>query len=431
MSIHRSVFFRLIAIMLAAVLLTFLVLGYFFRSIWNPETQQTTELNLTHYAELLTTEIGVPPDTIIADSLSQRLRLGIAVRSPDSTWWISSFLPPIVQEHLKSDISSGSPRAGLVRGGRMLAVVPRHDHIYLYGSRRRQPIEIRSEDWLVLLGAILLISFATWMVLRRELYPVRALARGVRAVEVGNLDMRVPEVGNREFAVLARSFNAMTTSLKERLLARNQLLLDVSHELRSPLTRMRVALEMAEPGSAVDSLRDEVVALEKMVSEILETERLNGLAGGLKLVPGNLSALVADTVTSLEGAPPGLRLVAPSGMPYVPMDAERMRLVLRNIIENALKYGQASLQPVNITLRHEGEFAVVEVRDGGPGVPQEEQRLIFEPFYRTDRSRSGMQTPGYGLGLPLCKRIVEAHGGTIDFDSRPGDTTVTIRMPLG
>jgi signal transduction histidine kinase len=188
---------------------------------------------------------------------------------------------------------------------------------------------------------------------------------------------------------------------------------------------------MAEPGSAADSLRDERVAHENMDSEILETERLNGLAGGLKLVPGNLSALVADTVTSLEGAPPGLRLVAPSGMPYVPMDAERMRLVLRNIIENALKYGQASLQPVNITLRHEGDFAVVEVRDGGPGVPQEEQRLIFEPFYRTDRSRSGMQTPGYGLGLPLCKRIVEAHGGTIDFDSRPGDTTVTIRMPLG
>ena len=110
-------------------------------------------------------------------------------------------------------------------------------------------------------------------------------------------------------------------------------------------------------------------------------------------------------------------------------DAERFRIALRNVLENALKYGYEAHNPVEISLRSENGFARIDVRDFGPGIPEDEQRLVFEPFYRVDRSRS--RSPGYGLGLSLSKRVMEAHGGTIQLNSRVGEgTTVTLLIPL-
>ncbi len=220
----------------------------------------------------------------------------------------------------------------------------------------------------------------------------------------------------------------MTRSLKERLRARDQLLLDVSHELRSPLTRMRVALEMAPPGTAIDSMREEIEDLGKMVSEILETERLNNPAGSLKLQSVDLAALITQKVSKLGNQPPGLSW---SGAPplMLQLDDQRMRLVLRNVIENALKYGKNASRPVEISLTLEGGFVILVTQDFGPGIPADELRLVFEPFYRVDRARS--RSSGYGLGLPLCKRIVELHGGRIFLASRVGEgTRVVIELPL-
>lgn len=423
-----SLFFKLVAVMLGTVFLTLLLLGFFFRTWWNPDVRESTRVNVREYAELLTAEIGTPPDYAKAGRLSDKLALGIAIRDPQGAWWFSRIIPEPVRDRIQSRPVPDSVRV-IYRDGRMIAVIPQDGHIFVYGSRRRQPLENGPQEWLLLFGGLPTLWLLAWLFLRRQLHPVRELERGVKAVEAGNLDARIPETGSNELANLAVSFNAMTRSLKERLRARDQLLLDVSHELRSPLTRMRVALEMAEPGSAVDSLHEEVDALGKMVSEMLETERLNSQAGGLRRESSDLDALIADKVARFEAhAPAGIRLEGAIGQP-VPMDVERMRLVLRNLLENAIKYGHDSGLPVRIALRREDPFAVVEIHNGGAVVPEEEQRLIFEPFYRTDRSRSG--TPGYGLGLPLCKRIVEAHGGTIAFRSRAGEgTTVTVRLPL-
>jgi signal transduction histidine kinase len=430
---RRSLFFRLLAVMLGTVILTLALLGYFFRSTWNPEARDSTRKNLRQYAELLTRDIGTPPDYRKAERMSDRLKLGIAIRDPEGEWWFSPRVPEPIRERILTREQDASFRhADTVRvhwrKGRMLAVIPQDGYTYAYGSRGRHQFERSVEDWLILFGGIAGLWFLAWLFLRRQLQPVRELARGVRAVQSGNLDARVPEDGSDELAELARSFNEMTRSLRERLRARDQLLLDVSHELRSPLTRMRVALEMTEPGSAVDSLREEVEALGKMVSEVLEGERLQSENGGLKPVHADLNALIREKIARFEETPPGV-VLRESPLPPVPFDAERMRLVLRNLVENAIKHGKDSGRPVEVATRREGNFAVIEVRDGGPGVPEEEQRLIFEPFYRTDRSRSG--TPGYGLGLPLCKRIVEAHGGTIAFRSAPDEgTVVTVRLPL-
>jgi signal transduction histidine kinase len=309
----------------------------------------------------------------------------------------------------------------------MMAVVPRDGHVFFYGSRLRQPLESRGLHWLALTGAISLIWLMAWLMLRHLLRPVRRLAEGVAEVEAGNLSVRLSERGHDELAELGRSFNAMTSSLRERLRARDQLLLDVSHELRSPLTRMRVALEMAPSGGATESLREDVDALEKMISEILETERLRSGSGGLRRGPVDLGRLLGEVAAGFSGQAPGMDWAEPAEPITVSGDAERIRLVFRNVLENAFNHG-AGTKPVRVSLHSEPGFAVVQVRDSGPGIPENEQRLVFEPVYRTDRSRS--LSPGYGLGLSLCKRIVEMHGGPIAWASRAGaGTTVSIRLP--
>ncbi len=422
-----SLFFKLVAVMLSTVFLTFVLLGFFFRTWWNPDVRESTRMNVREYAELLTHEIGTPPDYEKAGRLSDKLALGIAIRDPQGAWWFSHIIPEPIRDRIQSRPIPDTVRV-FYSDGRMIAWIPSNGHVFVFGSRQRQPLETGAQEWLVLFTGLPALWLLAWLFLRRQLQPVRELARGVKAVEAGNLDARIPETGSNELAHLAVSFNAMTRSLRERLCARDQLLLDVSHELRSPLTRMRVALEMAEPGTAVDSLHEEVDALGKMVSEMLETERLNSEAGGLRRKPADLDALAAEKVVRFETQAPGVLLEGSVGQ-AVPLDLDRMRLVFRNLLENALKHGRDGSGPVRVTLRKEPGFAVVEFHNGGNAVPEEEQRLIFEPFYRTDRSRSG--TPGYGLGLPLCKRIVEAHGGTIRFHSKAGEgTTVTVRLPV-
>lgn len=443
--------------MAATVVLTLCLFAFFFRTWWNPGVRESTRVNLRQYAELLTHEIGTPPDHDKAVALSDKLELGIAIRDPAGSWWFSPRVPASVRKRiLEREQGLAPPYAPADSGptlkirppeapepdprrpefarvhwrqGRMLAVIPAgQGYTFVYGSRRKQPWEGSPLDWAFLFGGMAGIWFLAWLFLRRQLQPIRDLTRGVKAVESGNLDARIAAAGSNELADLADSFNAMTRSLKDRLRARDQLLLDVSHELRSPLTRMRVALEMTEPGAAVDSLHEEVDALGKMVSEILETERLKSNAGGLNRIPADLGTLLSEKVARFEGQPPGISLKL-EPLPPVPVDAERLRQVLRNLIENGIKHGRESSRPVEVWLRREGDFAVISVTNGGATVPEEEQRLIFEPFYRTDRSRS--RTPGYGLGLPLCKRIVEAHGGIISFQSQPGaGTTITVKLPL-
>ena len=276
---------------------------------------------------------------------------------------------------------------------------------------------------------LLLCGLLGWLTLRHLLRPLRDLENGVQAVAEGNLETRLSESGRDELAGLGRSFNTMAHRLKDRERARDQLLLDVSHELRSPLTRMRVALEMMDQTPLIDNIRDEVEALGKMVSEILETERLKSPAGLLKVQPEDLVGLIFQKKARFESIPPGISWTPPADFPHVPMDMERMRLVIRNLIENALKYGAEAEKPIEITLHREGKFAVLKVRDFGPGVAKDEQDMVFEPFYRLDRSRS--RTPGYGLGLPLCRRIVEAHGGSIALSGERGEgATITVKLPL-
>jgi len=258
-----------------------------------------------------------------------------------------------------------------------------------------------------------------WLTLRWILKPINWLSGGVVALGKGNLEHRLPEKRGDELGDLSLAFNQMSERIREMLSAREQLLLDVSHELRPPLTRMKVALEFIPEDASRESLHDDVQEMEQMVTEILETARLNSEYGQLNLQKTDLVNLIQDICITFEGQTPGIRFENAPEKCQTFADAEQIETVLKNLLANALKYSPVGNPPVEIRLKKSDAGTLIEIQDHGPGIQDEELDLIFEPFYRTDKSRN-RKTGGYGLGLSLCKTIIEAHGGTIDVQSNTG-----------
>jgi signal transduction histidine kinase len=220
----------------------------------------------------------------------------------------------------------------------------------------------------------------------------------------------------------------MVARVREMLGARDQLLLDVSHELRSPITRMKVALELVPDSDAKARLAADVREMEAMVTELLELERLRD-GRSIRKDRVDLAALVTTVAASFDGRHPPVRVLPATERIDVDADARMIAIVIRNLVDNAVTHSLRDSGPVTVQVSRQGDEVEVSVSDDGPGIPDAEAAHIFEPFYRVDRSRS-RRTGGYGLGLSICKRVVASHGGRINVTARrPRGTTFTVTLP--
>ncbi len=279
------------------------------------------------------------------------------------------------------------------------------------------------------LGWILLIQVLAFWGLRRMFGPMRRLMRGVQEIAEGNLDFRFPPKGKGEFDFLAYNFNHMAARVQEMLKSKEQLLLDVSHELRSPLTRLKVALEMTPPGEMKESMARDITEMETMLTEILETEHLKSAHGQLDLKPLDLNELMGEIVERYQDRVPGLQFIPLKNPAQVKADYSRVHTVFQNVLENALKYSSQQSKPVEVSIMPFEKTVEVAVKDFGVGIPPEDLEKVFEPFYRVDKSRA-KETGGYGLGLSLCREIMKAHGGGIRLESGLGQgTRVILKFP--
>jgi signal transduction histidine kinase len=211
--------------------------------------------------------------------------------------------------------------------------------------------------------------------------------------------------------------------------ARDQLLRDVSHELRSPLTRLKVALALLPESPKKVQAEADTAEMEAMITELLELER--ALDGPPRTARVDLVAVMREAARAYQDGPPDVRVTA--SPPEIPLDldVEGVRTVFRNLLGNAVKYSLPDSRPIELSATREGDSLVVRVKDDGPGIPEADLQSVFEPFFRVDRSRS-RRTGGYGLGLSICKRIVEAHGGHIAASNNPtrgACFTLTFRLP--
>jgi signal transduction histidine kinase len=427
--IFGSVFTKLFLVLLIAGIGIHLSVVFYFHyrsdRTENPEFQKS----LFYFLSDLSRDIGNPPDPEQAMRISRESSIQIRYESPDRNWSTSDSIS--VPLHMKFRPLPGYPNI-LTGGGR-------RNHLFVWkeGDGRlffRFPAPFNREFFNMEAAVILMLLLTVnltgaYLLIRWILSPIRGLTEGVKEVGKGNLDHRVRLNRSDELGELAKAFNAMTDRIRSTLRAKEQLLLDVSHELRSPLTRMKVALESASENFAKQSIREDVAEMEKMVTEVLKTARSHYMYGQLNLQRTDIVALVKGALSAFKDRGPRIRAGEMPDRVDLYVDPDRVKTVLINVLDNAVKYSFESSRPVEASIENRKPYWVVRIRDSGVGIPQDELPYIFEPFYRVDKSRS-KDTGGYGLGLSLAKTVMEAHQGKIEVESYPGrGTTVQLFFP--
>ena len=280
-------------------------------------------------------------------------------------------------------------------------------------------------------GLALLLGLC-YLAIKHLLKPIGRLQVAVQRISNGDFSARTNIRGSNDLAVLAQSVDSMSGRIQQMLDAKRELLLAISHELRSPLTRARVAAELLGPSRNQRKLIVDIDEMEKLIARLVESERLQTHAV-LNLKDVDIGELVSHSVNSFEST---IIWSAPPTPLIMHVDESRLQVLLRNLIENALKHGSPSantVATVRITLDSDESELTLTVSDSGPGIGSEHLSSVTEPFYRPDGSRT-RKTGGFGLGLHLCKRIVEAHGGELLIDSPGSDGTgvrVTVILPRG
>jgi len=297
------------------------------------------------------------------------------------------------------------------------------------------------------LAALTVVVGLFCFVLARHLSaPFAALRTATQRLAAGDLSARVgPEVARRrdEIGGLARDFDAMAQRLEQLVGAQRGLLRDVSHELRSPLARLEVALELArqrggEPAAeALDRIGRESRRLDELVGQLLSLARLESGAVEPEVAQVDIGRLLGDVVADarFEAEGNGRSVALFVEQPAVVRGAaELIRSALENVVRNAVVHAPPATEvAVALTVAPAsgcGKAAVIEVRDRGPGVPDEELDRLFEPFHRVSEARE-RSSGGVGLGLAITRRAVEWHGGTVTARNHPdGGLEVTIRLPV-
>ena len=426
--IVRSVFTKLLLVILFTGLAVNVVVGGFF---WMHRSAAVRPLhkNLLQYANYIINDLGAPPSLERARQIAGQASLQIYFEGSDRSWATADEIYDFQKAHWRSWGRSPEVRLGRYHGHHYVEINHEAGR-FVFGIDKNWEMDPeRGRIVVTLLALLTLIFVGAFLAIRWILKPVRWLDAGVREVSGGNLKHRVPLKRSDELRDLAEAFNDMTDRIRRMLHTKEQLLLDVSHELRSPLTRVKVALEFLPEGKARDSIADDIAEMEKMINEILETARLHHLYADLKLQPSDLVARLGEVLPDYQHQLPGVHLAEIPEKLVIKIDPGQIKTVFKNIISNAIKFSDTAGDPVQVSVKSEPHHAVVQVVDRGIGIPVEELAFIFEPFYRVDKSRS-KETGGYGLGLSLCKTIMEAHGGKIEVESQVGvGTTVSLFFP--
>lgn len=278
---------------------------------------------------------------------------------------------------------------------------------------------------LLLVLLFMAVAAGAWPVVRRLTRRLELLKRGVEAFGAGALHQRVDEDGRDEVASLAASFNRAATRIEALLRSHKSLLANASHELRSPLTRLKMAVSMLEDAGPEQraTLRREIdgniAELDALVEEVLLASRLDATQQLALDDDVDLLGLAAEEATRV-----GAQV---DGQPLLLRGDERLvRRALRNLLENARRYGG---EHVSVQVQRRGAFAEASVCDRGPGVPEAYRERIFEPFFRLPGHAE--KAGGVGLGLALVRQIAERHGGSVRCDVQSGGgSRFTLALPL-
>ena len=380
------------------------------------------------YVDRLVAEIGSPPSVERARALADRLPVSVRISGPQVNWDSGSGLA-----HEANWQGDDGPR-----GRPLLQRTTADGHRIQLGlspaTWQNQP---RRVGWITL-AVLLALTALAYGYVRRLLRPLDDIRTGAARFGSGDFATPIPIRRRDELGQLASDVNAMAHGIHQMLDAKRALLLAISHELRSPLTRARVNTELLPESPEVQAPRQallrDLAQMRDLVTDLLESERLGQGHAALQLDPTDLGELAREVAAQLGAQSAGqadaqpLRLDIAVALPQVRVDRSRMRLLLRNLLDNALRHSVGAVHAPELALRPEGKGISITVRDHGTGVEDSALAHLAEPFYRPDASRE-RSTGGVGLGLYLCRLVALAHGGSFAIRNATPGLEVRVVLP--
>lgn len=453
----RSLGLRLVLLFLLLALAIVLIgAGGMQRAVGGPWRGLVRPL-VADYVDRLAAEIGSPPDVARAQALAERLPLTITIRGPQVNWASrADDGPPLARStgphppwpdrpgpmmghghpHRPPAVDDEPDPADAGQSWLTARRVTADGHELQFGVAqvpwRHRP---RSVGWLTV-GLLAGLTLLAYVLVRRWLRPLRDIAAGAERYGDGRFDAPIPVRRPDELGELAGRINTMASRLHAMLEAKRALLLAISHELRSPLTRARLNAELVDDGPSRDALLRDLGEMRDLITDLLESERLAAGHAALQPEPTDLVLLlrqgVADAVGA-QAAPPDVTLDVDATLTAVAVDPARWRVLLRNLLANALRHGRTEGEAaarLEVRLAAKGDRLSLSVRDHGPGVPPEQLAHLTEAFYRPDSDR-GRGSGGVGLGLYLCRLIAEAHGGRLELSAAEPGLRAEVVWPRG
>ena len=375
---------------------------------------------VTDYLDRLVDDLGSPPSIEKAQALSKRLPISLGIDGP-SVQWRSH--PATAHDHSRA----ANDDAWRARDGERFWVRRSADgHRIVFGIAP-EVLQRRPGAFWWTLAALILTTALAYRYVRRVLRPLDDIAAGARRFGHGDFARPIPTSPHGgELQELAQTLNTMGQDIQSMLEAKRALLLAISHELRSPITRARLNAELLpeDPATAPTraALLRDLAEMTQLIHDLLEGERLNAGHSALQATWLNPQDLLQD----LRITHPEVQIHSSDDLPRFWADPTRVRLLLRNLIHNAQGHGAP---PIELTVSTNGQQLCWCLRDHGPGVPAAQLPQLGEAFFRPDEARSRSQG-GVGLGLYLCHLIVQAHGGRLEIDNADPGLRVRACFPV-
>lgn len=425
---RHSLKLRLLALfLLLALVLGVVLIGTLQRALqdgWQGYAQPL----VADYADRLAAEIGTPPDLARARAIAARLPVRVRIEGP--ALHFDSHPDTDLDHRDRGDDADERQRRDSWGLRRTLA-----DGHVLRFSLLAPPDEQRPRrlGWIAL-ALLAGVTALAYLAVRRLLRPLDAIGAGVAAYTAGHFDRpiaafadpaRQGRLRDDELGALATHIDGMATSLAAMLDAKRTLLLAISHELRSPLTRARLNAELLDDTPERDALLRDLAEMRDLVATLLESERLQQGHAALQAAPLDLAPLLRELA-----AEAGAALDIAVSPAVAAVDDTRLRLMLRNLLANARRHAAGAPMAPQLFLRAlpDGRWAL-GLRDHGPGVADEQLARLGEPFHRPDAART-RSAGGVGLGLHLCRQVAQAHGGVLQIrNAEPGLEVAMVWAP--
>ena len=425
--LQRSLSFRLLAIFLTMGLL--FAYGAVLGIRWVYLTDDLRELvngHLSLHVGYVRQDIGSPPRVDNALAITQQVPVDIRIVGPELNWASDPAFPELESLSFgSSGIFSDEAEVWLAGlndvefatvDGHGFLKIDQDGYSIIVSSPKiaDQPAERQLTP--IIIGFGLVLVLLAYLAVRWLFEPVGAIRHGAAEIGRGNFQHRIEAARSDELGELADDINKMADDVQRMLDAKRQLLFGISHELRSPISRLRLALELYADREGTSELRDDVQEMEKIISTLLEAERLNSRHASINVSRVNGRRLVDELVDNFFAREQQRIVVDIPDDLHLNVDEARVTLMLKNLVGNALRYSDVDDGPVTVKVEESDRAWIVTVADNGPGIPPDQVDSIGEAFFRGDPSRT-RNTGGSGLGLYLARLVAEAHGGWLKLDT--------------